>query len=154
MGVSLIVKNPTNCCKIKEILLLLKQWKISLRLEKHKQVTTSNCTADVTWVTMLATKCERLKASFFVTNSMVHIRKKMKNQNPGCVNCHTCECNLERDTNQKWPMGPTNPNPNMLVIATLFQLILNFLLPSCWEENIPPFNQWQNPVSKHHAGNV
>ena len=96
-------------------------------------------------VRMLATKCE---SKFLVTNSLVYIRKKWTQQEEGCINCHHVNPICE-ETNQKWPTGPTNPAPNMLVIATLFQLILNSLLPSCWEEYIPPFSWSQNPVSKH-----
>jgi len=35
-------------------------------------------------------------------------------------------------TNQKWPTGPTKPKPNMLVIATRFQLILNSAPSFCY----------------------
>ncbi|GMH10816.1 hypothetical protein Nepgr_012657 [Nepenthes gracilis] len=30
---------------------------------------------------------------------------------------------MRRNTNQKWPAGSTNPNPNKLVVATLLGLI-------------------------------
>lgn len=46
-------------------------------------------------------------------------------------------------TYQKWPTGPTNANPNKLVVATLLQLIFSCVFPSV----VPPLG---SPSYKTH----